>query len=229
MGRAHARNVLGVVVAGNGIVTSVVKAQQNGALIAEAARLWIRPDDTVLDVTYGQGKFWTEYRPESLLTHDLYTVDGVDFRDLPEPDSSVDVVVYDPPYVSPGGRATSTIQEMFERYGMKDAPKNPEELNKLIVAGLKEVCRVVRRCLFVKTMDYVWGGKLRLGHHLVVSEVLAAGLDQVDEFIHYSGTGPQPGGRRQVHSRRAHTFLCVFEKPPPSKRSRPRQKETLNV
>jgi hypothetical protein len=61
-------------------------------------------------------------------------------------------------------------------------------------------------------MDYVSGGRFVLGHHFVVSTALRAKLVQVDEFVHVSGTGPQPLGRRQLHSRRAHSFLCVFQK-----------------
>ena len=40
-----------------------------------------------------------------------------------------------------------------------------------------------------------------------------------DLFIHHSGMGPQPKTnldgtpRRQVHSRRAHSYLVVFQKP----------------
>lgn len=37
-------------------------------------------------------------------------------------------------------------------------------------------------------------------------------FEQVDEFVHFSGTGPQPPRPRQFHSRRAHSFLCVFKK-----------------
>lgn len=54
------------------------------------------------------------------------------------------------------------------------------------------------------------GGAFVKGRHFVVQTADRLGLEQVDEFIHHSGTGPQPPGRRQLHSRRAHTFLCIF-------------------
>src|SRR5207253_28681 len=81
-------------------------------------------------------------------------------------------------------------------------------------AGMIEATRVLapRGRLLVKCMDYVNGGRLILGRHHVVTTALELGLDQVDEFIHYSGCGPQPEHRSQQHSRRAHTFLCVFSK-----------------
>lgn len=193
-------------------VESVIRSQNNGPLIAAAAQLWIRDDDSVLDVTYGRGLFWTKYRPARLTAHDII-VDGVDFRHLPEEDGSVDVVVFDPPYISTGGVQTSTLPEFLDRYGLAHSPKGAKELFELIADGITEGHRVLRPKgrMLVKCMDYVESGRLVLGRHHVVTTALALGMEQVDEFIHYSGTGPGAWDR-QVHSRRAHTFLCVFQK-----------------
>jgi hypothetical protein len=97
-------------------VESVVRCRDNGPLIAAAATLWIKPDDLVIDATYGRGKFWTCYRPERLVMHDI-ALDGVDFRHLPEADRSVDAVVFDPPYVAPGGRDTSSQRGRLDNGG----------------------------------------------------------------------------------------------------------------
>lgn len=193
-------------------VESVVKAARNGPLIATAAKLWIKPDDVVMDVTYGKGNFWTHYRPGHLIAHDLVT-DGVDFRQLPEADASVNVVIFDPPYIAKGGRDTSTIPEFLDRYGLYAAPRTPAEMMEQNAAGMKEAARVLRPggILMVKCMDYVSSRRLVIARHHVVNTALALGMEQVDEFIHYSGTGPQPKGRKQEHSRRAHSYLCVFE------------------
>lgn len=194
-------------------VESVIRCRTNGPLVAAVAALWIEPADAVMDVTYGKGNFWTVYRPDNLITHDL-ALDGVDFRELPEADGSVDVVVFDPPYIAQGGRDTSTVPDFLDRYGLVDVPKTAPELMVLIAAGMAEATRVLapKGRLLVKCMDYVNGGRLVLGRHHVVSTALGLELEQVDEFVHYSGVGPQPPGRRQVHSRRAHTFMCVFRK-----------------
>jgi hypothetical protein len=196
-----------------GTVESVVASRYNGPLIAAAAALWIADDDDVLDVTYGRGNFWTDYRPEHLRWHDL-ALDGVDFRHLPEPDRSVDVVVFDPPYISQGGRDTSTADDFTDRYGLRDCPRTVSELQQLIDDGIAEAERVLRRDgrLLVKCMDYVSSGRFVKGRHRIVATAEALRLRQVDEYVHYSGTGPQPEHDRQVHSRRAHSFLCVFRK-----------------
>lgn len=197
-------------------VESVVRCQSNGPLIAAASDLWLFPEDRVVDVTYGRGKFWTVVRPANLVAHDKYVGDGVDFRELPEADGSVDVVVFDPPYIAQGGRETSTLPDFMDRYGLEDVPKTTAELERLIADGIGEANRVLAPAgrLWVKCMDYVNGGRLVLGRHHVVSTALSHGLEQVDEFIHHSGVGPQPTGRNQLHSRRAHSFLCIFQKKP---------------
>jgi hypothetical protein len=56
-------------------VQSVVRRRTYGPLLAAAAQLWIELEDLVVDVTYGRGNFWTDYRPARLVAHDL-AVDG---------------------------------------------------------------------------------------------------------------------------------------------------------
>lgn len=201
----------------SGTVQTVVDSRKNGALIRAASTLWIRPDDLVVDVTYGEGRFWTEYRPHRLVAHDLYKLDGVDFRALPEEDGSVDVVVLDPPYIAQGGRDSATAVDFRDRYGLNEAPKSSAELRELVAAGITEAARVLRPSgrLLVKTMNYVNGRRFVKAQRDVVTAAEAVELEQVDEFVHLSGTGiPPPGRKVQIHARRAHSFLCVFQRRP---------------
>lgn len=200
-------------------VQSVVRCQTNGPLLAAAAQLWIGPDDIVVDMTYGRGMFWTRYRPQYLVTHDL-ALDGVDFRQLPEADGSVDVAVFDPPYITTGVATSPKPQRLHDAFGLVGGNYSIPDLKELFAAGMKEGTRVLKPKgrLFVKCMDFVTSGRLVLGHHHVVTTALCLGLEQVDEFIHNSGVGPQPEGRRQVHSRRAHSFLCIFQTPSANRR-----------
>lgn len=201
-------------------VLSVVEGS-NADLIAAAARLWIRPDDTVLDPTWGSGLWWKKYQhPGPFIAHDLYTLDQIDFLHLPEADATVDVVTFDPPYVSKGGRATSGIVEFDSRYGLTGASRTPLTLAEYNASALPEFLRVLRPGgrVLAKVSDYVSSGKLFLGRHHLVTAALDAGFEVWDEFVHHSGTGPQPlhnldgSRRRQVHSRRAHSFLVVLGK-----------------
>lgn len=200
-------------------IMSVVQGN-NAQLIAHHVRpLWIGTDDAVCDLTWGKGGWWKIWIPQNFVGHDLHTLDGVDFRALPEADSVYDVVAFDPPYVSIGGRETTGIPEMHEKYGMHTTPRTPAETMTMIEDGIREGARVLVSGgrLLVKCSDYISSGQFQMGHHAVIEAALRTGLTQVDEFIHFTGTGPQPtenldgSKRQQVHSHRAHSFLCVFE------------------
>lgn len=201
-------------------VSTVIRGT-NGVLIAEVARLGYLgvPDSYVLDVTYGEGNWWTVYRPNDLVGHDLYKVDGVDFRALPERDESCMFICYDPPYISTGNRDTSSTDDLYDRYGLGTA-KGWRAVRQVIDDGLTECARVLapRGYLLVKCMDYVESGrKVWNGFH-VYNTGEQLGLRLVDRFIHLSGGGPQPltnldgSPREQKHAREVSSLLLVFTK-----------------
>ncbi len=187
----------------------------NADLIVDVARLgYLHVDDRVLDPTFGRGVWWKRWRPARLVTHDL-GIDGVDFRALPHADGEFDASVFDPPYVSVGGRSTSGISEMYERFGLLDAPTTPAGVQQLIDDGLGEVARVVRPggLVLVKCQDYISSGKLWPGTHRTLCRADDLGLEIVDRFEHLAGPRPQPRGRRQVHARRNLSTLLVLRVP----------------
>jgi hypothetical protein len=185
----------------------------NGDLIADVASLGYL-DGWVLDPTYGRGLWWTKFRPPVFSFSDLKT--GVDFRSLPYANSMFDAVAFDPPYVCKGGRTTSGIKEMDDRYGLEDAPKTPFELVRLICQGMSECCRVLKPqgYLLVKCMDYISSGRL-VGGTVSVQNYAeqALGMETYERFTHVGSAGPQPAGRRQVHARNNASTLFIFRKP----------------
>lgn len=188
----------------------------NAELLADVAELYIPAGAKVLDPTYGRGTWWKLFRPEHLTTHDI-RLDGVDFRALPEADATFDVVAYDPPYIAPGGRKTSTIDEFNDRFGLHvDMPRTPMELRCYIAAGLKECARVTKPKgkILMKCMDYVSSNKLFPGTHYAIEDALEMGLDYIDRFEHVRPRlGVQPNHARQLHARRNLSTLLVFEVP----------------
>ena len=75
----------------------------NAELIKDLADLgWLKKDDICLDATFGEGRWWTMWRPNVLIASDLYPIgDDVtqcDFTKMPWVDEAYDVVALDPPY-----------------------------------------------------------------------------------------------------------------------------------
>jgi hypothetical protein len=188
---------------------------------------FLNRDMKVLDPTYGNGLWWTLWKPRRLVKHDL-TLDGVDFRNQPHRDNSFDAAAYDPPYVSVGGRETSRIKAMYEAYGLLGAPVSPRLLQILINDGLKEMWRLVKPqgYVLVKCQDYVSSGKLHSGTFHTEFVARDLGFEIVEKFIHVKKSGgPQPGNRtrksesgervasKQQHARHNASVLIVCRVP----------------
>lgn len=208
----------------------VLEAQEwadNAALIQAVFHMHVWPKKwahgpdgpQVMDVTYGKGLWWKWLLAVppgfEFTSHDMKH-DGVDFTDLPEPDESMDVIAFDPDYVAPGGRDTSTIPDFNERYGLNDPYESPASLQAHINAGLSECARVLRPqgILLVKCSTYISSGKPWLGEYHTIGHGLDIGLKVEDIFVHISGTGPQPKREtRQQHARSNSSRLIVFRRP----------------
>lgn len=194
----------------------------NADLILACRELgYVTDDDLVLDPTYGRGTWWKRWAPPKLIVSDL-GFNGVDFRHLPWPDNTFDVVAYDPPYVATGTRSKSTLAktangdaDYLDRYGLVHCPKTPEGVLELVCEGLTEVARVVRpggKVLF-KCMNYVSGGRYRTAAYDALAHARLVGFRLADEFVFLKASpGPQPGGRVQRTARRNYSHLFVLEK-----------------
>jgi len=181
-------------------VMAATKWRDNSEMILAARQLgYITDADLILDPTYQDGTWWKHWRPERLVTNSLDPANGpdmtFDFRVAPFPDQTFDVITYDPPYVSKGGRKTSTMQDHQRRYGIDDAPGSPRELQYLINEGLAEMAVLVKSggYLFVKCQDYVSSGKLWDGTFQTRLTASATGmLTKVDQFYFLNNGSAQP-------------------------------------
>ena len=190
-----------------------VQTGTNADLISKVAPLYLT--GSVLDVTYGEGKWWDRFTPDPFTFHDLHKVDGVDFRALPHEDRSFDAVCFDPPYVPQGGTSTSGGPANFrDRFGLLDESTPWWETKKLIEDGLTECARVTSCWLLAKCSDFVSGGKFHVGSRWMMDAADAAGLgDPWDVLVHHTGSGP--GGHNitvPIRARRHHSYLLVFRR-----------------
>lgn len=193
--------------------------KSNAELIEACAKLGYIGSN-VLDPTWGRGTWWKNYTPESLTLADRILDEDYDFTLMPWDANTFDTVAFDPPYVSAGGRETTTLGEYHNRYGMDKAKKTPKQVQHVINVGLAECTRVVktRGFVLVKCQDYISSGKFWNGTYLTqrfAIEILR--LEQVDRLDMITNPRPQPAERNgivsaQQHARRNLSTMFVFRK-----------------
>ena len=94
----------------------------NAAVFRKILELYVAPDSVVADVTYGKGAFWREVPAGRYRLRATDLRDGIDCRQLPYGDGSIDCVVLDPPYMhSPGGTAHQAHSAFEAHYGNNGA------------------------------------------------------------------------------------------------------------
>jgi hypothetical protein len=195
----------------------------NDAVFPSVLELYVSAGSTVADITYGKGVFWKAVpkRRYKLLATDLKT--GVDCRSLPYADSSVDCVVFDPPYMhTPGGTAHVNHQN-YENYYANNVgakangteKKYHEAVLDLYFKAAHEAKRVLKPegIFIVKCGDEVCANQQRLTHVELINEFCANGFVVEDLFVLLRNN--RPGVSRilqQVHARKNHSYFLVFRK-----------------
>ncbi len=187
--------------------------------------LYVKPGSKVADVTYGKGVFWRRVPKDAyeLLPSDL--VNGVDCRRLPYSDSSLDCVVFDPPYMhTPGGTAHVNHQN-YENYYQNNVAQSTKKYHEAVLdlyfeAG-REAFRVLRDggVYIVKCQDEVCANRQRLTHVEIINEFNGYGFQVEDLFVLVRNG--KPGVSRilkQAHARKNHSYFLVFVKMKSKKR-----------
>ena len=186
--------------------------------------LYVAPGSVVADVTFGMGVFWRNVPAKryELLPSDIQT--GIDCRELPYEDGTIDCVVLDPPYMhSPGGTA-HTVHTAFERHyrnnvtGNRTPKKYHEAVLDLYEEAGKEAYRVLRErgVLIVKCQDEVCANRQRFTHIEIIQSYEQLGFVAEDLFVVVRQNRPGVSRTiRQVHARKNHSYFLVFWKKGP--------------
>lgn len=162
----------------------------NAALVRDLVRLaYLKPDDHVVDLTYGLGSWWTEWRPANLRSAEVGPVCfgrvKVVVARTPYGSAVADVVVFDPPYINSVGEKTS-LPDFADRYGVAGSPqRTTADLMALLYAGLAEAARIVRPggLVLVKAMSFTNGGVFRPVPAMLLSRAEALGLESIDWLL----------------------------------------------
>jgi DNA modification methylase len=192
--------------------------------MAEVCRLYVPQDSTVVDVTYGTGRFWRRQPPGiNVIAADIDRNMPVDLvanlRKMPFRTASVDVVVLDPPYAhNSGTRNPHDYATTTTRYNgsATTATMYNADIMELYRAGLVEAHRVLRPVgtVLVKCKDEVEREVQRWSHIAIYNMAIELGFCARDLFLLTGTTAPQRWpNRTQRHARKNHSFLWVLQKP----------------
>ena len=196
-------------------------ADGNDRTFPRILSLYVAPGSKVADVTFGKGVFWRHVPPDQyeLLATDIQS--GVDCRDLPYEDSSIDCVVLDPPYMHTPGGTAHVPHTPFEEHYRNNSSSNRTKgkyheavLDLYRDAGL-EACRVLRErgVLIVKCQDEVCSNRQRFTHVEIMQMYDEMGFVAEDLFVVMRNNRPGVSRAvRQVHARKNHSYFLVFWK-----------------
>jgi len=183
----------------------------NADLLRAVADLYLTPQDTIADLTWGKGVFWKKCPELAVTGSDIVTVPErpYDFRSTPYDDNSFDVAVLDPPYIhSPGKHVTASQYQ-----GQTVQGRSMRDILQLYREGMIEAQRIARSKVLVKTKDTIEHGKQVWSHVHLHNTALELGLYPKDLF--YLATQPpcenRWKGSPQRHSRKNISQLWVFE------------------
>ena len=213
-----------------GIATSnlIVSAYHSGNadVFPKILRLHVPTGSIIADVTWGKGVFWQNVNRLNYTIHATDLQTGVDCRNLPYGDASLDCVVLDPPYMEGLFRkdtehlaGAGTHRAFREHYSNGEAtnggPKWHEAVLDLYFKAGREAHRVLRPSgvLIAKCQDEVSANRQRLSHVEIINEYESMGFYTKDLFVVVRTN--QPGVSRlkkQVHARKNHSYFIVFVK-----------------
>lgn len=200
----------------------------NEDIFPDILRLHVPKGSVVADVTFGKGVFWKKVPKDwyKLLPSDIQT--GIDCRNLPYDDGSIDCVILDPPYMEgfyrrstdhlAGNGTYAPFREFYSdgsAHATESGPKyHAAVLDMYFKAGL-EAYRVLKEngVLIVKCQDEVSANRQNLTHVEIINEYEAMRFYTKDLFIVVRKNRPAVSKiKKQVHARKNHSYFIVFVK-----------------
>ena len=224
-----------------GVATSdvVVSAHiaGNADVFPHVLSLHVPEGAVIADVTWGKGVFWQNVNRKLYTLHATDIQTGVDCRDLPYENESLDCVVLDPPYMEGLFRKSKdhlagagTHKAFRDHYSngevTNDGPKWHDAVLDLYYKAGKEAFRVLKQegVFIVKCQDEVSANRQRLTHVELILHYEALGFYTKDLFVVVRTNSPVISRlKQQVHARKNHSYFLVFVKTKNKRSPKPSQ------
>lgn len=215
-------------------VTMSAYVSGNADVFPQILDLHVPVGAKIADVTYGGGVFWkkVDLSKYELLATDI--ADGVDCRELPYENESLDALVLDPPYMEgllrnnkvhkAGDGSHSSFREYYsngDETAKAGEPKWHAAVSDLYYKAGVEAFRVLKYggVLIAKCQDEVSANKQWLTHVEIINYYEGLGFYTKDLFVivrqNKAGVSRL---KKQVHARKNHSYFLVFVKVPPKRK-----------
>jgi DNA methylase len=219
-----------------GIATSdlVLSAYLDGNenIFPKILDLHVPKGSLIADVTWGKGVFWKKV---PIADYEVLSTDvlmGIDCRDLPYEDNSIDCVVLDPPYMEGFYRTendqkagSGTHSAFSQAYSNGDESNDDTQnigtkkwhaaVTDMYFKASAEAYRVLKKkgVFIVKCQDEVSAGKQWFTHVEIINELEKIGYYSKDLFVIIRTNKPAVSRlKKQVHARKNHSYFLVFIK-----------------
>ena len=213
-------------------VTLSAHVAGNAEVFPHVLALHVPEGSVVADVTFGSGVFWRNVQKGKYVLKATDIANGIDCRQLPYEEQSIDCVVLDPPYMEGFFRRTefhkagSGTHSAFRSY-YSNGDERPtgsakwhQAVTDLYFKAGREAFRVLKPkgTLIVKCQDEVSANQQWLTHVEIINEYAKFGFYCKDLFVVVRENRPVIARlKRQVHARKNHSYFLIFVKIPGGK------------
>lgn len=195
---------------GDKVISSINYDEQE--LIRDILHLHANGNYIDVDPCYSVGNFYKDGLPKPKYKFDKFpqTKDTIqaESSNLPLEDNSVNVVMFDPPFIlGDADREQDIIGKRFTRF------KTWDDLRCMYSNSLVEFYRILRHkgILIFKCQDTVSGGVNHFTHNWAMTQAVSVGFYPKDLFVLLS-KNRLTDGRKQQHARKFHSYYWVFKK-----------------
>lgn len=173
------------------------------------------------DPTYSIGNFYKNtgvdeptYKFDIIPQAD--SVEYGDSRNLPLEDSSINCIMFDPPFLATTGKSLTENKDnniINKRFGVYSSE---QDLHQFYIDSLKEAYRVLtdKGILIFKCQDKISSGKQYMSHCFVHDEAVKIGFYPKDMFVLLAKNRLVADWqlKNQKNARKFHSYFWVFEK-----------------